>query len=60
MLLGYPKTPGVKDNFRGIPLPPRPTDDDSELLKRARKARERSKNVDSLDNYEAAFPGAIS
>ena len=59
MLLGYPKTPGVKDNFRGVPLPPLPTSD-AEFLKRARKARKRSKNVDSLDNYEAAFPGAIS
>ena len=27
---------------------------------KAKAARERSKNVDSIDNYEAAFPGAIS
>ncbi len=28
--------------------------------RRAKRARERSKNVDSLDNYEAAFPNDIS
>ena len=27
---------------------------------KAKAARERSKNVDSIDNYEAAYPGAIS